>query len=235
LFAVLSAAGVTSVLGQVDAVQQQAAVPVDSLLQMLTGDDAGLEGYSSASRDLAASGAAAVPVLVKQLPNCGDLAKLRILGTLSRIGPTSVPALPEVRRLLQEGAPAIRAASADCLRALGLAGREALPDLFKALGDSDEITVGTAARAIDALDPDFVGTRLANFLDRLGTSPANVDRLQLGTWYCIASRSANDTVLARDLRHWMLVVRFTGREEVLIGDIVGAGATSVRDAPGPPR
>jgi len=235
LFAVLSAAGVTSVLGQVDAGQQQVAVPVDSLLQMLTNDDAGFEGYSSASRDLAAREAEAVPVLVKQLPNCGDLAKLRILGTLSRIGPTSVPALPEVRRLLQEGAPTVRAASADCLRALGPAGREALPDLFKALGDSDEITVGTASRAIDALDPDFVGTRLADLLDRLGTSPANVDRLQLGTWYCIASRQADDADLARDLRHWMLVVRFTGREEVLAGDILGAGATLVRDASGPPR
>ncbi len=223
LFAVLSAAGVTSVLGQVDAVQQQDAVPVDSLLQMLTSDGAGFEGYTSASRDLAARGAEAVPSLVKQLPAASDLAKLRILGTLSRIGAASTPALPEVRRLLQEGAPAVRAASADCIRALGPAGRDALPDLFKALGDSDEITVGTAARAIDALDPDFVGTRLADLLDRLGTSPVRVDRLRLRTWHCIASHSVNDTAFVRDLRHWMLVVRFTDRDELRVGDMVGPG------------
>ncbi len=223
LFAVLSAAGVTSVLGEVDAVQQQAAVPVDSLLQMLTSGDAGFEGYTSASRDLVARGAEAVPLLVKQLPAASGLAKLRILGTLSRIGAASAPALTEVRRLLQEGAPTVRAASADCLRAMGATGREALPDLFRALGDPDEITVGTAARAIDALDSEFVSTRLKDLLDRLGTSTASVDRLRLETWYCIASRSVTDPALARDLCQWLLVVHYTGREEVRVGDALGAG------------
>ncbi len=223
LFAVLSAAGVTSGLGQVDSVQQQAAVPVDSLLQMLTSGDAGFEGYTSASRDLVARGAEAVPLLGKQLPAASDLARLRILGTLSRIGAASAPALPEVCQLLQTGAPTVRAASADCIRALGPAGRDALPDLFKALGDSDEITVGIAARAINALDPDFVGTRLKDLLDRLGTSPVRVDRLRLSTWYGIACRSVDDTAFARDLRHWMLVVHYTGRKEVRVGDALGPG------------
>jgi hypothetical protein len=223
LFAVLSVAGVTSVLGQVDAVEQQAGVSVDSLLQMLTSSDAGFEGYTSASRDLVARGAEAVPLLVKQLPAASDLAKLRILGTLSRIGAASAPALAEVRRLLREGAPTVRAASADCLRAMGPAGRDALPDLFKALGDSDEITVGTAARVIDALDPDFLAARLKDLLDRLGTSAVRVDRLRLSTWYGIACRRVDDTSFARDLRHWMLVVRYTGREEVRVGDALGTG------------
>jgi hypothetical protein len=103
---------------------------------------------------------------------------------------------------------------------MGEAGREALPDLFRALGDPDPITVGTAARAIDTLDPPFVATRLMDLLDRLGSSPARVDRLTLGTWYCIACRNADATDLARDLRHWMLVLRYTGREDVLVGDVV---------------
>lgn len=223
LAAVLSASGLATVLGQVDAAQQQAAVPVDYFLQVLTRGDAGFEDYTSASRDLAARGAEAVPLLVKQLPTTGDLAKLRILGTLSRIGEAATPALPEVRRLLQEGVPTVRAASADCLRALGPASRDALPDLFKALDDSDEITVGTAARAIDALESDFAGTRLKDLLNRLGTSPASVDRLQLETWYCVASRSVSDPALARDLRHWMLVVHYTGWEEVRVGDAMWAG------------
>lgn len=235
MFAVLAAAGLVTGLIPTAVAQQQTPVPVDDLIRVLTSRDAFSEECISVSRDLAARAAESVPALVQQLPAAGELAQLRILAALSKIGPASAPALPEVRRLLQEGSPWVRAASADCLRALGAAGREALPDLFKALDDPDQITVGTAARAIDALDQGFVSTRLADLLDRLGTSPVSVDRLQLGTWYCIASRSANDIVLARDLRHWMLVVCYTGREEVLVGDILGAGATSVRDAPGPPR
>lgn len=220
LSAVLSAAGLVTLLGQAGLAQRPAAVPVDCLLQVLTSDNAGFDDYGSASRELAARGAEAVPLLVKQLPSSGDLAKLRILGTLSRIGPASAPALPEVRRLLQAGSPPARAASVDCLRALGPAGREALPDLFKALGDPDEITVGTAARAIDALDPVFVSTRLKELLDRLGTSPARVDQLRLRAWHCLASRSVNAPDLARDLRHWMLVVRFTSREELRVADVL---------------
>jgi hypothetical protein len=159
-------------------------------------------------------------LLVKQLPTSSDLAKLRILGTLSRIGPAGAPALPEVRRLLREGSPPVRAASADLVRALGVAGREALPDLFRSLDDLDEITVGTAARAIDALDPDFFSKRLADLLDRFGTSPISVDRLRLSAWHCIASRSAADADLARDLLHWMLVIGYTGRGELLIGEVL---------------
>ena len=221
LFAVLATASLATVLAHVGVAQQQAPGPLDSLLQVLTSPDTRFEECSSVSRDLAARGAEAVPLLVKQLPTSGDLAKLRILGTLSRIGPAGAPALAEVRRLLQEGSPSVRAASADCLRGLGPAGREALPDLFKSLEDPDQITVGTAARAIDALDQGFVSARLADLLDRLGTSPVSVDRLQLGTWYCIASRSANDTALARDLRHWRLVVCHTGRDELRVGDALG--------------
>lgn len=223
LSAVLWAAGLATVLGQVGVAQQQAPVPMDSLLQVLTGDCAGFDEYSSVSRDLVAPGAEAVPLLVKQLASCGDLAKLRIVGTLSRIGEASAPALPEVRRLLREGSPPVRAASAECLRALGAAGRTALPDLVKALDDPDEITVGTAARAIGALDPDYVGAGLADLLDRLASSPASVGRLQLSTWYCIAGRSVNDAALARDLRHWMFVVHFTNREDLRVADALGPG------------
>jgi hypothetical protein len=222
LSAALAAAGLAACLIPTAVAQQQAAVPVDDLIRVLTSRDAFSEECISASRDLAARAAEAVPALVQQLPTAGQLGQLRILAALSRIGPASAPALPEVRRLLQEGSPWARAASADCLRALGQAGREGLPDLFKSLDDSDQVTVGTAARAIDGLDPNFVGARLANLLDRLGTSPVSVDRLQLGTWYSIACRNANDGDLARDLRHWMLVVRFTGREELLVGDALGA-------------
>jgi hypothetical protein len=186
-------------------------------------DHAGFDEYMSASRELVARGDEAVPLLVEQLPTSGDLAKLRILRTLSRIGPASAPALPEVRRLLQEGSRSVRAASAGCVRALGAAGREAVPDLFRALDDPDEITVGTAARAIAALEPDLVAARLRDLLDRLGTWPANVAKLRLRTWYCIASRSVNDTALARDLRHWRLIVRFTSRGEERVADVLGLG------------
>ena len=218
----LAAAGLATGFIPTAVAQQQAAVPVDDLIRVLTSRDAFSNEVASVSRALAAQTAEAVPVLVQQLPAADELAQLRILAALSRIGPASAPALPEVRRLLQDGTPFVRAASADCLRAMGEAGREALPDLFKALGDSDPITVGTAARAIDALDPAFVATRLKDLLDRLGSSPGSVDCLYLGTWYCIACRQADDVDLARDLRHWMLVVRFTGREDVLVGDVVGA-------------
>lgn len=222
LSAVLAAAGLATGIGRVGIAQQQAAIPVDYLIQWLTSRDTLYEECVSVSRDLAARGAEAVPLLVQQLPTSSELGKLRILAALSRIGPAGAPALPEVRRLLQEGSPWVRAASADCLRALGQAGRDGLPDLFKSLDDSDQVTVGTAARAINGLDPNFVSTRLAELFDRLGTSPVSVDRLQLGTWYSIACRNANDADLARDLRHWMLVVRFTGREELLVGDALGA-------------
>jgi HEAT repeat protein len=195
---------------------------VNSLIQVLTGANVGFEEYTSASRDLVARGAEAVPLLVKQLPSCGDLARLRILGTLSRVGAASAPALPEVRRLLQADSPFVRAGAADCLRAMGPAGREALPDLSRSLDDSDEITVGMAAVAIDAVDPGFVGTRLKDLLGRLGTSPAAVDRLQLCTWYRIARRRVSDPALVRDLRHWLLVVRLTSREELRVGDVLGA-------------
>ena len=196
---------------------------MDDAIRVLTSRDAFANEVASASRDLAARAAGSVPVLVQQLPAAGEVGQLRILAALSRMGPAAAPALPEVRRLLREGSPFVRAASADCLRAMGQAGREALPDLFRALGDPDPITVGTAARAIDALDPTFVATRLTDLLDRLGSSPASVDRLTLGTWYCIACRNADDTDLARDLRHWMLVVGYTGRDELRVGDALGPG------------
>ena len=217
----LAAVGLATGLTPAAVAQQQAAVPVDELIRVLTSRDAFSKECASASRDLAARAAESVPVLVPQLPAAGELGRLRILATLSRMGPAAAPALPEVRRLLLEGSRFVRAASADCLRAMGEAGREALPDLFRALGDPDPITVGTAARAIDTLDPTFVATRLTDLLDRLGSSPASVDRVTLGTWYCIASRNADDTELARDLRHWMLVVCYTGRQEVLVGDALG--------------
>jgi hypothetical protein len=73
------------------------------------------------------------------------------------------------------------------------------------------------------LDPDDVGARLADLLDRLGTSPASVDRLPLSTWYCIACRSVNDTALARDLRRCMFVVYFTNREDLRVADALGPG------------
>jgi len=103
------------------------------------------------------------------------------------------------------------------------AAAKCLPQPRKALDDSDEVTVGTAARAIDALDPESVGTRLKDLLDRLGTSPASGDRLQLEMGYGIACRNVSDTALARDLRHWMLVVHYTGREEVRVGDALWVG------------
>jgi HEAT repeat protein len=217
----LAAVGLAAGVIPAAVAQQHAAAPVDDLIRVLTSRDAFSEECASASRDLAARAAESVPVLVQQLPAAGELGQLRILAALSRMGPAASPALPEVRRLLREGTPCVRTASADCLRGMGEAGREALPDLFKALGDPDPITVGTAARAIDALDPAFVATRLKDLLDRLGSSPASVDRLQLGMWYCIACRQADDADLAPDLRHWMLVVRFTGREDVLVGEILG--------------
>ncbi|MCU0978636.1 MAG: hypothetical protein MUF25_05645 [Pirellulaceae bacterium] len=216
----LAAVGLAAGVIPAAVAQQQAAVPVDDLIRVLTSRDAFSKECASASRDLAARAAEAVPVLVQQSPAAGELGQLRILAALSRMGPAAAPALPEVRRLLQAGTPFVRAASADCLRGMGEAGREALPDLFRALGDPDPITVGTAARAIDTLDPPFVATRLMDLLDRRGSSPARVDRLTLGTWYCIACRNADATDLARDLRHWMLVLRYTGREDVLVGDVV---------------
>ncbi len=230
----LAAVGLATDLIPTAVAQQQAAVPVDDLIRVLTSRDAFSEECASASRDLAARAAESIPALVQKLPAADELAQLRILAALSRMGPAVAPALSEVRRLLQEGTPFVRAASADCLRAMGDAGREALPDLFKALGDPDPITVGTAARAIDALDPAFVATRLKDLLDRLGSSSASVDRLQLGMWYCIACRQADDADLARDLLHWMLVVRFTGREDVLVGEILGpTGLPSANDQAAP--
>lgn len=222
LLVTLAAAGLVTGLASTAVAQQQAAVPVADLVQVLTSRDAFGEEVASVSGALAARAAEAVPALVQQLPTAGELAQLRILAALSRIGPASAPGQLEMRRLLAEGTPFVRAASADCLRALGDAGRDALPNLIQALGDPDPLTVGTAARAIDALDPAFVATRLTDLLDRLGSSPGRVDRLTLGTWCGIAGRRANDADLARDLRHWLLVVRFTGRESVLVGDVVEA-------------
>lgn len=218
---VLLAAGPAIGSGWLAVAQQPPSTPLDDVLRVLTSDDAGLDDYLRASRELTASGAEAVPLLVEKLPASSDSARLRILGTLSRIGEPAAPALPEVRRLLQQGSPSVRAASAACLRALGPAGRAALPDLFKALGDSDTITLGTAARAIGALDPDFVRVRLQDLLDRLGTSPLGVDKLPLDIWHGITRRSIDDPDLARDLRHWMLVVRYTGRRKQRIGGALG--------------
>ena len=105
-----------------------------------------------------------------------------------------------------------------------------LPIALAAVG----LATGTAARAIDALDPAFVATRLKDLLDRLGSSPASVDRLHLGMWYCIACRQADDADLARDLRHWMIVVRYTGREDMLVGEILGPmGLPSANDQAAP--
>lgn len=222
LSSALAAAGLVTGLTSAAVAQQQAAVPVADLIQVLTSRDAFGEEVASVSSALAARAAEAVPALVQHLPTVGELAQLRILAALTRIGPASSPALLEVRRLLAEGTPFVRAAAAECLRAMGDAARDALPDLFKALADPDPVTVGTAARAIDALDPAFVATRLTDLLDRLGLAPGGADQLTLGTWYGIASRRADDADLARDLRHWLLVVRFTGREGVLVADAVEA-------------
>jgi hypothetical protein len=201
--------------------QQPAPGHAQSLVQVLMSDRTGPDEYAAVSRELVARGAEAVPLLVGHLPSSDERAKLRILGTLAQIGPASAPALPEVRRLLREGSPFVRAASADCIRALGQAGRESLPDLFPALDDPDEITVGTAARAIGTLDPAFISTRLTDLLDRLGTSPASVDQLSLRIWHRVACRSVTDAVLARDLRHWLFVVRFMGQDDQRVGDALG--------------
>lgn len=66
LSAVLSAAGLVTLLGQAGLAQQPAPVPVDSLLSVLTSDNAGFDNYGSASRELAARGAEAVPLRVKR-------------------------------------------------------------------------------------------------------------------------------------------------------------------------
>jgi HEAT repeat protein len=178
------------------------------------------DDYLRVSNDLASQGAGAVPPLLERLPSSNRPVQLRILGTLSRIGPDSEPALPELRRLLRDKDPSIRAASAKCLSALGAAGQPALPDLFQALRDSDQITVAWAARAIDAMEPDFVTTRLQDLLRRMGTTPENVRLLPLRTWYRIARRNVNDPAMARDLWQWTLVVHYTSRDGVRVADLL---------------
>jgi hypothetical protein len=183
-------------------------------------DDRG-KGYVSVWGDLVSLGAEAVPPLLLRLPASGNLVQLRILGTLSRMGEEIAPVLPELRRLLHDGNPVIRAAAAKCFRALGPAGREALPDLFPLLDDSDEIAAAWAARAIDAVEPDFVKMRLQELLVRLGTPVENVQRMRLRPWYRHAAGRARDPAVARDLRHWTLIVHFTGRDGLRVDRALG--------------
>jgi hypothetical protein len=177
--------------------------------------------YRWASDSLAARGAEAVAPLIEHLHSPSDIVQLRVLGTLSRIGPQSEPALPEFLILLRDKNPAIRTAAAQCIGALGDAGQPALPDLFLALEDRDEITVASAARAIDALQPDFVRSQLWDLLARMGQMPENVRLMPLRHWYQSAWRNVKDPAVGTDLRHWTLVVRFAGYDGVRVTDVLG--------------
>jgi hypothetical protein len=131
--------------------------------------------------------------------------------------------LPEFRILLRDKNPAIRASAVRCIGALGEAGKPALPDLFLALEDPDEITVSAAARSIDALQPDFVSTRLWDLLARMGQMPEKVRLMPLRNWYRSAWRNVKDPAVGTDLRHWTLVVRFAGYDGVRVTDVLGLG------------
>jgi HEAT repeats len=221
VLAVLCDAGFAGEPGPVEVPQQQAVDPLDSLLQTLMNPHLQYDEYCRVSRDVVSRGAEVVPLLVERLRIAPELMQLRILGTLSRMGSNCLSALPELRRLLQDGVPTVRAAAAQCLQTLGTAGRAALSDLDRSLDDPDEVTVGWAAQAVAVMDPDFVVARFENLLERLGTSAGNVDRLTLRTWYGLVHRKIKDEALARDLRHWILVVHFTGRDGFRVADFLG--------------
>lgn len=193
----------------------------DHLVERLIYPYVPYDEYHLVSDSLAAKGAEAVEPLMEHLHASSDVVQLRVLGTLSRIGPESEPALPEFRILLRDKNPSIRTAAAKCIAALGNAGQPALPDLFLALEDRDEITMASAARAIDALQPDFVSTRLSGLLARMGQPPENVRLLPLRTWYRLAWRNVKDSDVGTDLRHWSLVVRFAGYDGVRVTDVLG--------------
>lgn len=221
LAAVLCDVGFAGEPGPVGPTQQQTVDPLDSLLRTLLSPYLPYDEYCRVSREVVSRGAEVVPLLVDRLRVAPELEQLRLLGTLCRMGPNGASALPELRRLLQGGVPTVRAAAAQCLQALGTAGRAAVADLDRALDDPDEITVGCAAQAVAAVDPGFVVARFENLLERLGTSADNVDRLTLRTWHALVCRKVNDDALARDLRHWFLVVHFTGQDGLRVAEFLG--------------
>jgi HEAT repeat protein len=198
--------------------QEEVAAPVEPLVETLIYPNVQYYDYALVSDELAARGAEAVGPLAEYLHSSNQLVQLRVLGTLSRIGPDSAPALNDLLVLLRDRDPVLRAAAAECIGALGEAGQVALPDLMLALDDCDEITVGEAARAIGALQPQFISMRLSDLLGRLGTLPDEVRLLPLRTWYRIACRKVEDPALLQDLRKWTLVVHFTGRDRMRIAD-----------------
>jgi hypothetical protein len=214
LIIVLASLGSFWGLSQPAAGQDIDASPLDLLVGELIYPRISYEEYTRVSDELAAQAADAVAPLTKRLDSADIIGQLRILGTLSRIGPESEPAVPQLLLLLRDIDPSIRAASARCLGALGEAGQAFLPDLFASLDDPDEVTVAWAARAVDALEPDYVKTRLDDLLRRAGTSPEDVRLLPLRTWYRIARRNASDPALAEDLRQWTRVVHFTSRDRM---------------------
>lgn len=198
-----------------------ARAPVKPLVEAILHPALQYYDYYAVSDELAALGAEAVEPLLEHIHADNQIVQLRVLGTLSRIGPDSAPALNDLLILLRDRDPVIRTAAAKCIGNLGDAGQDALPDLMLALDDPDEIAVGTAGRAIATLDPEFVGTRLQDLLDRLGTPAYDVRLLPLRTWYRIACRRVDDSDLRRDLRQWFLVVHFTSRDRERIGDLLG--------------
>ncbi len=70
---------------------------------------------------------------------------------LSQIGP---PALPDLRRALQNRDSRVRREAAGVLVRMGPDGKDAVPDLIRLLDDEDEATRKLAARALGRIGPD---------------------------------------------------------------------------------
>ncbi len=221
LLALLLGSAIAPGLGPAAWAQEEVPVPVEDLVETLVYPYLRHYEYYAVSDEVASRGLDAVGPLVERVHSTSQLTQLRVLGTLSRIGPDSEPALNGLLILLRDRDPMLRAAAAEGIGALGEAGQTALPDLFLALEDADKNTVAEAARAIGAIDPEFVALRLSNLLQRMGTEPFDVRLLSLRQWYRIACRNADDPTTLRDLRKWTLVVHFSNLNRISIADVLG--------------
>jgi HEAT repeat protein len=148
-----------------------AALGVDSLIALLTDDDAA--GRLSAVQALGELGPASAPAVNALIAHFEDPAlQLAIIETLRRLGPAAAPAVPRLLDLATKNGGEQRATILPALAAIGHAADAALPMIRACVKDpTPEIRASAAAAlaAVDADDAEVLSTLLTLLRDSSGT------------------------------------------------------------------
>jgi hypothetical protein len=114
------------------------------------------DALAAAIREIAGDGDPALVAyaerLAQALSSWDAWTRVEAARALAPLGSVAGPAVPALRRsLLTDDQPKVRALAADALGGMGPGARVALPDLEKALGDSDRTVRQRAASAIKSI------------------------------------------------------------------------------------